>query len=313
MKLVARNSGARRARQEVMVKRSVWRALSAKWIVGVVCVALATAGGPDAEARGRRPKKAHAGSAATRGDGNDARLRSPDFRIRVGAVLHLGRAKPAGARAKLERALGDSNPAVRTAAAAALGALGDPKAIGELRSRMRKEKSGSVRSQMQKAIATLQARPGKSTTNSAHYVLQIGKMECRSKAHGSRLDRVLRDAAKANANSIKGALVAESSRVAQVEHKKRRLPVLQLDGSLVRLDRHAQKGSVMYTARVEFTVRRVPEHTLRGTLVGDATSVGTRRSMRGGKYVAQLQEQAVHGAVESALRGADVGLRQALK
>ena len=51
-----------------------------------------------------------------------------DFRLRVAAALSLGKSKSAGARPALEKALGDPNPAVRAAAAAGLGASGDPAA-----------------------------------------------------------------------------------------------------------------------------------------------------------------------------------------
>jgi len=65
------------------------------------------------------------------------------------------------------------------------------------------------------------------------------------------------------------------------------------------------EGSVQVQARVEFAVRR--EQTLKGTLSGAATTFGSGQviSDQGRR---QLQDDAVDGAVQSALRGADQGL-----
>jgi HEAT repeat protein len=80
---------------------------------------------------------------------------SDDFRIRVGAALLLGKSKPPEARALLERALGDPHPAVRTAAAAALAALGDAAAIPALERRAAGEPSPGAKAEMTASAATL--------------------------------------------------------------------------------------------------------------------------------------------------------------
>src|SRR5262249_327897 len=65
--------------------------------------------------------------------------RASDFRLRVAAALALGKSKEPGSRQALEKALGDSNAAVRTAAAAALGALGDAAALPALKAALARE------------------------------------------------------------------------------------------------------------------------------------------------------------------------------
>jgi hypothetical protein len=64
-------------------------------------------------------------------------------------------------------------------------------------------------------------------------------------------------------------------------------------------------GSVQVQARVEFAVRR--EQTLKGTLSGAATTFGSSPTLSD-QGRRQLQDDAVDGAVQSALRGADQGL-----
>ena len=78
-----------------------------------------------------------------------------DFRVRVSAALLIGKTHPEGARIMLEHALDDPHAAVRTAAAAALGSLGDMTAIASLDRHARTESSGAARAQMQTSIAAL--------------------------------------------------------------------------------------------------------------------------------------------------------------
>jgi hypothetical protein len=65
-------------------------------------------------------------------------------------------------------------------------------------------------------------------------------------------------------------------------------------------------------ARVEFSVRRVPQQTLKGTLSGGASSIESMRTLSGQRLV-ELENQTIGSAVESAMRGADSGLALAAK
>src|ERR1019366_2783992 len=85
---------------------------------------------------------------------------SSDFRVRVSAALYLGRTHPVGAREALEHALSDAHPAVRAAAASALGSLGDPAAIAALARRASTEASESVKAQLQSSIDQLRRGGG---------------------------------------------------------------------------------------------------------------------------------------------------------
>src|SRR5262245_13790554 len=71
-----------------------------------------------------------------------------DFRLRVAAALALGKSTSPGARAALEKALGDAHPAVRAAAAAALGALGDGRSIPALKAALAGEAAANVKAQI---------------------------------------------------------------------------------------------------------------------------------------------------------------------
>ncbi len=117
--------------------------------------------------------------------------------------------------------------------------------------------------------------------------------------------RVLRDAAASRAHGLKGAAVFDDDPALLAQAAERHLPVITLDGSLTQLLESRVAGSVQVQARVEFAVRR--EQTLKGTLSGAATTFGSTPSLSD-QGRRQLQNDAVDGAVQSALRGADQGL-----
>jgi hypothetical protein len=243
---------------------------------------------------------------------------SSDFRVRVSAALYLGRVRPPGAREALEHALADGHPAVRVAAATALGSLGDPAAVAALARRLQSEPSASVKAQIQSTIEQLRrGGAGEASPEGAprqlaadvRYVVRLGVMRNGTAVRGDELKRVLQTAAKHRARALHQAAVIESDAHLLAQAAERHLPVLTLDGSLTQLLESLVAGSVQVQARVEFTVRR--EQTLRGTLSGAATTFGAGPTLSD-QGRRQLQDDAVDGAVQSALRGVEQGLVAAL-
>jgi HEAT repeats len=241
-------------------------------------------------------------------------LAGPDFRVRVSAALFLGKTKPADARFVLERALDDAHPAVRAAAAAALAQVGDDGAIPQLKKHLASEASGAVKSQMKASIEVLQGKnqPVTATIGNARYVVQLGNMKNATNVRGESLGGVMRSATRARAGTLKGAFLVEVMDASLVKQAgDRKIPVLMLDGTITRLAQGSSNGNVMFQAQVEFAVRKVPQQTLQGTFSGAATTVDSAQVLSNQGRVAELQDRAVDGAVESAMRGADRGLAQA--
>ena len=239
---------------------------------------------------------------------------APDFRVRVSAALLLGKTRPEGARIMLEHALDDPHAAVRAAAAAALALVGVRTAVASLENHARGESSGAARAQMQTSIASLSRgnRPAPAAAHGhARYVVEIGQMRNLTSVRGGELSDILRDAARAQAQSLPGAAVYDAGDPA-ADRAATRMPVLLLEGQLTRLQQSPSNGAMRIDARVEFSVRRVPQQTLKGTLSGGASAVESMRSLSGARLV-ELENQTVGSAVESALRGADSGLALAAK
>jgi hypothetical protein len=241
---------------------------------------------------------------------------STDFRVRVSAALIVGRTRPSGARQALERALlGDSHSAVRVAAAAALGSLGEAAALPALERRLSSDPSGSVQAQIRATIDRLRAAPeprnaapDPSPTDlgpDVRYVVRLGTMRNRTGVRGDEVRRALLDSARVRARALRGAAVVEGDGPLLRLAADRRVPVIALDGNVTQIVESRAAGSLQVQARVEFTVRH--DQTLKGTLSGGATTVASgpafsEQSRR------QLQDEAIDGAVQSALRGAEQGL-----
>ncbi len=247
---------------------------------------------------------------------------SSDFRLRVSAALLLGRSKPAGARQKLERALSDAHPAVRLAAAAGLSALGDAAAIPSLERHARDEQMVGVKAKMQETITHLRSGAAGSVAavaparalGQAKYVLELGAMRNTSGVANDQFSGVMAQTAKKQLEQ-KGALVLDATETAlKDEATKRKIPVYRLEGQLSRLSQQQQAdGSLTVQARVEFSVVKVPQHTLQGTLSGAASTQGSRSALGNESTMHNLREQVIGGAVESAMQNADRGLLASIK
>jgi HEAT repeats len=239
-----------------------------------------------------------------------------DFRVRVSAALVLGHTRPQGAREALEESLGDGHPAVRVAVARALGALGDPAALGALQRRLAQDSSSSVTAQLRVSIAELKRNAGGDSTSDdarhlppgVRYVVDLGSMRNHSVIGGQRgeeLAAVLGAAARSRAQSMRAGVFIEGDEALRQQASARHVPVITLDGNVTQVTEARVGGGVQVQVRVEFAVRR--GQTLKGTVSGAATTFGpgadiTEQGRR------RLEEDAVQAAVQSALRGAEDGL-----
>lgn len=236
-----------------------------------------------------------------------------DFRVRVQAALRLGRVGGTSSRVDLESGLRDAHPAVRVACAVALGNVGDAAAVPSLEKAMRGETYASVKSAMKDSIDKLHgsAAPAAAAAaggggdasggvERAKYVVQLGTIR-NVTGQRSDIDTMMRSTARAKAGSIKGALVLDNPDAAILRRaEQRKIPVLLVDANLTRLSQSTAKdGGVIISAQVDLSIRRVPQQTLRGMVSGNASASDDARANTNG--IAELQNRAVNGAVESAM------------
>ncbi|AUX24321.1 hypothetical protein SOCEGT47_048580 [Sorangium cellulosum] len=229
-----------------------------------------------------------------------------DYRVRVAAVLALSKSKSAGARPALERALRDPHPAVRAAAAAALKVQGNAAAVPALRAALAAESSAGVKRQIQGAIDRLSKRSSK-----ARFLVRLGKFENRSGVRDATLGSLLRRHTRDRVAQLSDIEIVADGLDVAAEGKSRRLPAFTIDGSVTQLSRRHGADGVGYAARVEYVIREMPSQTLKGSISGSAQALAEARRARGRQALAQLQSDAVAGAIESALKGAPLALEAA--
>lgn len=246
-------------------------------------------------------------------------IAAQDFRVRVAAALALGKSKDtSGARPPLEKALGDGHPAVRSAAAAGLGALGDKDAIPALERQLSSDASDSVKSQIRTSLERLKgggAAAGAQPVSLAgvQIVVQLGTMRNSTSVRGEQLAQVLRSATKSKAQAIPHVAVAEVGDAALLKQAvDKKVPVVALDGAVLKLAQGQSGQTVTFQAQVEYSLRRVSDQSLKGLLTGSASAYDSSRGLSQTR-VAELQDQAVQAAVESALRGADKSMQLAIR
>jgi hypothetical protein len=146
------------------------------------------------------------------------------------------------------------------------------------------------------------------------YVVAIGTMKNSTTVRGEALAAVLRNATKQKASSMPKVAVADvGDALVMKQAFEKKVPVLALDGVVLKISQGQNGNLVTLQAQVEFSLRRVSDQSLKGLLSGSATAMDSVRAIGNQARMAELQDQAIAGAVESALRNADVSMTLALK
>lgn len=262
-----------------------------------------------------------------------------DFRVRVQAAFALGNTRQASNRGALERALRDNNPAVRAAAATALGRLGSVAAIPALR-RASRDSSASVRMQAQRSITTLREANQPTQPDRApranqggrgfyptvtvvpqanqiawgrvRYAVVLGTMANRTNYRGGeQLADAMRGEVMTTLNLVRGVAVFrtpnEIDSRAQREIRRRRIPKLQLEGSVTAVQPRRARGEL--SVRCEVSLMLLDDGNIRGMLSGAAT--GSEPPRRDRAQTQRLAQQALSAAVRSAMSSAPSALARA--
>ena len=237
-----------------------------------------------------------------------------DFRLRVAAALSLGKSKSAGARSALEKALGDPNPAVRAAAAAGLGAIGDPAALVALRSALTRETTPNVQAQLETTIKRLGTSPvSKASTSKPRFLIALGRVENRSGSGTAEVATALKAATRTKMAAVPGIEILSDGTDIAAASKSRNLPAFTVDGSLTELAKKQSRDGVSFSARVEYLIRKMPEQSLKGTMSGNAKAQADTKEIHGQSELAQLQSDVIGAAIDSALKGASPALEAAAR
>jgi hypothetical protein len=253
-----------------------------------------------------------------------------DFRVRVQAAFAIGNTRDPILRPQLERALHDENVAVRAAAATALGRLGSPRAIPALERALR-DREPAVRAQAQRSIALLRAAGStraRSTSASSspltptgavdwsrvRAAVIVGDMRNRSSYRDGTLEDRFRDEVEQGLRRLTRIVLFERPSdlddAARSQMRRRRVPMLRMDGSLNQVRPERRDAGLAVRCEVSLILLEEPGRNLLGELRGAATGMD-RRIHDPRRQEARLAQQALTGAVRSAMSTADVAIARA--
>lgn len=206
-------------------------------------------------------------------------LRDSDARVRIQALVVLGRLGDRRAVSPILAVLGDSNPSVRAMAAAALGSIGDPRARGPLAKRAR-DSNKLVRAQAKAALGKI-AAAARSAKN-ARILVKLGSMSARP---APRMRRTLRQLWQRHmARARHGVALIRPG-----QHAHRNQKVFGVSASITRCGHHRKGSSIEATCKVSVVVDRggsIVMMTSAGATVQLSSSGNARKIAREGQMTA---------------------------
>jgi hypothetical protein len=240
---------------------------------------------------------------------------SDDFRVRLQAVLELGKSADPDALEPLVFALDDANASVRTAAAAALEELGDPAAVPALKRHV-SDRSEAVRRQIKTTLATF-AAAAEDGTRPARLLVKLGPMKNQTPVKAARLETELESESRKKLDSLPGVhVLADTSDTspggAGAAHKKK-LPVVMVTGHIQKLQASRDGGDIVYSASVEYILHTMPDESIAAKVSGSASGTLTAEEAKDEARADELRHQVLDAAIASALRRAPRALLAAAR
>jgi hypothetical protein len=222
------------------------------------------------------------------------------YKVRMQAAITLGRLKERRAVPALIRALGDDNETVRGVTCAALAAIGDARAIPELKRRAREDSNAFVRAQAEKAVKTLAGAGGPPA--GARFFLTLGKLTNKASKGGSQATRVLGDALMKEFSRVSGVATDWGGRLPSgAELSKRKVKGFVLDGSILSLTARRTGSSVEISCSIKVSMATFPGNSMKAFYTGGASTEVSASSYR---------PEAEDGLFKDVLEGAAQGARE---
>jgi HEAT repeats len=208
---------------------------------------------------GGRPPAQAAASAAKVEELCKAVLEDPNYKVRVQAALVLGRLGDTSAVPTLVKALDDSNKTVRAIAAQALGQIGDQGALEPLRELLKHEGDPFVRTQSEKALASLSS--GGAGSRRAKFYLNFGPFTGGVKTAGTEAARLIHDVLSRELGKLPTVTLSLSPADQKSLARNAMLGFL-IDGSITRLDDVPAGGGSETSCDVKVMVARWPSKSI---------------------------------------------------
>ena len=211
------------------------------------------------------------------------------WRVRLQAVVVLGKLHDPRSVPSLIRALGDENETVRGMSAQVLGELGSPTALIALDRARRSDSSAFVRNRAKEALAKLQPPEAHSRGGSSSHALHVEVGGVGAKAH----------APKELTQRLREYIIRELERTPGLTLEGKPLSGFLIDSSITSVSRKLTDQWVEVSCEVSFVVGRLPSRAMVMMTSGGATVQAPRLGFRPDKERA-LQFDALEGAVQGA-------------
>jgi hypothetical protein len=224
------------------------------------------------------PAAAHAADSAKIDELGKAVVEDGNYKVRVQAALVLGKLADPRAVAPLIKALGDVNKTVRAMAAQALGQIGDGSATEPLRALLTKESDAFVRTQIEKALASLGGGGGGGAVagRKARVYLSFGPFTGGVKSAGAEAARTIADSLSRELGKLPVVTLTLSA-ADQHNFAKSGLLGFYIDGNITRLEDVIAAGTSETNCDVKVMVARWPTKSIiMWTSAGASLQSGSR-------------------------------------
>jgi hypothetical protein len=189
-----------------------------------------------------------------------ALVEDTNYKVRVQAALVLGKLRDRQAVGALTQSLSDQNKTVRGIAAQALGLIGDPAAIDQLKSLLKRETDPFVRGQTEKALALLVSEAGAPNKHAKIY-LNFGPFTGGVKSASGDDARTIHDALSRELGKIQ-TVTLNLNPNDQKNFAKSGLLGFYIDGNITRLDDMPAAGASETSCDVKVMVARWPTRSI---------------------------------------------------
>lgn len=238
-------------------------------------------------------------------------LAGNDFRVRVQAALELGKGSADAATVDaLIKALDDRNASVRAAAAAALKNLNAKKALKALKAHL-DDPSDAVRSQIKATIATLEA--GEEVDGKTQVLVKLGNMRNGTSVKSTKIEAQLAEDSRKKLGELPGVEVLNEGVDSAKESKKKKAPVVLVEGHVQKLKASREGQEIIYSASVEYIMHTMPDQSIAAKVSGSASATLTEAEAKDQARAAELRRAVLEAAIESALRRAPRALLAAAR
>jgi hypothetical protein len=241
-------------------------------------------------------------------------LAGNDFRVRVQAALELGKGRTdADVVEALIRALDDGNASVRAASAAALKNLRARTALRALRAHAN-DPSDAVRSQIKASVAALEDAEAEAKGGSQTQVLvKLGPMRNGTSVKSTKIETQLAEDSRKKLGELPGVEVLIEGADSQKESKKKKAPVVLVEGHVQKLKASREGQEITYSASVEYIMHTMPDQSIAAKVSGSASATLSEIEAKDQARTAELRRAVLEAAIESALRRAPRALLAAAR